>query len=77
MTQQEKALEILDWVFLQPRYARTGVSEKFLRDLAKSRWVGKDEKLSAGVLIETADVRVALGELLKFKRGQTAYYKLP
>ena len=34
MTQKEKAQEVLDRLFLQPHYARVGVSDQFLREYA-------------------------------------------
>lgn len=77
MTQQEKANGVLSWVFLQSRYARVGVTEKFLRGVARSRWIGKDEPLSADVLVTTAEKQVSAGKLVKFNRGKTAFYKLP
>lgn len=77
MTQQEKAREVLDRLFLQSRRARVGVSEQFLRWYAAKKWVGKDEPLDADVLIDEAEARVLAGELIIFNRGTEAYYKPP
>ena len=79
MTQQEKAQEVLDSIFIQARYARVGVSENFLRGYAVRKWVGENERLKADTLIVEADARVVSGHLIRFRRNQMPehWYKLP
>lgn len=74
MTQQEKANEILDRLFLIPRHYRVGLSEKFLRGYAGKKWVGPNTPLSGDVLILEATKRVQDGRLITFKRGQERFY---
>jgi hypothetical protein len=77
MTQQEKAQEVLNSLFIQSHYARVGVSDTFLREYAHKKWVGENEPLSAEALIGAADERAAEGKLKKFNRNAVVYYKLP
>lgn len=80
MTQEEKAREVLDRLFLRPYYAANGVSENFLRRYASKKWVGKAEPLTPEALIDEADARVLTGELICFSQGHnhsTVMYKPP
>lgn len=76
MTQQEKAQEVLAYLYMFEPYRRKGLSEQFLRDYARKKWVGKDEPLDGDVLIAEAENMVAYGYLTKFARRGVPYYKI-
>ena len=75
MTQQEKAKEDLDRLFSFEPYRRNGLSEAFLRDYARKKWVGPNEPLDGDVLIAEAESRAAHSTLKKFYRKSPAYFK--
>lgn len=75
LTQQEKAKEVLDRLFSFEPYRRNGLSEAFLRDYARKKWVGPNEPLDGDVLIAEAESRAAHSTLKKFYRKSAAYFK--
>lgn len=76
MTQQERANEVLDQLFRIERNARVGLSEKFLRAYAPTKWVGPGVQLSADVLICEINKRVWMGSFMRYKRGSVWFYRL-
>lgn len=73
MTHQEKAREVLDRLLYLPYYHRHGLSEAFLRDYARKKWVGPDEPLDGDVLIAEAENRIGY-DLREIKRGSKRWF---
>lgn len=69
MTQQQKAAAVLDQLFNVGRYARTGLSVKFLRAYAGKKWVDENIALSPDALIGEAVQRALQGRYIMFYRG--------
>lgn len=74
MTHEEKAEKVLDHLFSNPRYYRVGLSEKFLRNYARKKWVGPNMPLSGNILLLEAAKRVQDGRLITFRRGKERFY---
>lgn len=73
MTQQEKAQEVLDRLLYLPYYQHHGISEAYLRDYARKKWVGEDEPLDGDVLIAEAESRVGIS-LFEVMRGSKRWF---
>lgn len=73
MTHQEKAREVLDRLLYLPYYHRHGLSEAFLRDYARKKWVGPDKPLDGDVLIAEAERRIGY-DLREIKRGSKRWF---
>lgn len=73
MTHQEKAREVLDRLLYLPYYHRHGLSEVFLRDYARKKWVGPDAPLDGDVLIAEAESRIGY-DLREIKRGSKRWF---